>query len=355
MCSPGDPIERTRIGRLLAGFRDRKPADRKAITTALNDLSQMIADFRCIVLMDINPLLADAERAIALDARIEIDPAVVKQEGSNPALAIRPHPPGWEKEFSGDGFRIRPIEPADIALYPDFLAKVSPDDIRLRFLASRKNFPDEMLKRLTQLDYDRDMAFVALDGATGTLAGVGRLWCDTDRTVGEYARLVRTDLQGRGIGWQLLQQIVAYAKAEGIGRIEGIVLDENARMLAMCRAFGFAIAPKGGRARADARHPRSWLNRPRIESIVVEISEAASNRSQLMTSLGHGTVFILFVPAVLVAAIAGGIGPRGICAGALHRRQLSVGRNQFDVQRPRLYRAGVSGTALFAIVVSSAS
>ena len=242
----GDLIERTRIGRLLAGFRDRKPADRKAITTALNGLSQMIVDFPCIMSMDINPLLADAEGAIALDARIEIDPAAVEQEGPNPALAIRPYPAGWEREFSGDGdvFRIRPIEPADIALYPDFLAKVSPDDIRLRFLAPRKNFPDEMLKRLTQLDYDRDMAFVALEKASGALAGVGRLSCDPDRTAGEYALLVRTDLQGRGIGWQLLQQIVAYAKAERIGRIEGIVLDENAGMLAMCRAFGFAIAPK---------------------------------------------------------------------------------------------------------------
>jgi acetyltransferase len=196
--------------------------------------------------MDINPLLADAEGAIALDARIEIDPAAVEREGPKPALAIRPYPAGWEKEFSGDGdvFRIRPIEPADIALYPDFLAKVSPDDIRLRFLALRKNFPDEMLKRLTQLDYDRDMAFVALEGATGALAGVGRLSCDPDRTVGEYALLVRTDLQGRGIGWQLLQQIVVYAKAEGIGRIEGVVLDENTGMLAMCREFGFTIAPK---------------------------------------------------------------------------------------------------------------
>jgi acetyltransferase len=241
----GDLIERTRIGRLLAGFRDREPADRKAITAALNGLSQMIVDFPCIVSMDINPLLADADGAIALDARIEIDPAAVEQEGPNPALAIRPYPAGWEKEFSGDGdvFRIRPIEPADIALYPDFLAKVSPDDIRLRFLAPRKNFPDEMLKRLTQLDYGRDMAFVVLE-KNGALAGVGRLSCDPDRAVGEYALLVRTDLQGRGIGWQLMRQIVVYAKAEGIGRIEGIVLDENTGMLDMCREFGFSIAPK---------------------------------------------------------------------------------------------------------------
>jgi acetyltransferase len=244
----GDLIERTRIGKLLAGFRDRKPADRKAISAALNGLSQMIVDFPCIVSVDINPLLADAEGAVALDARIEIDPAAVEQAGPNPALAIRPYPAGWEREISADGaqYHIRPIKPADIELYPDFLAKISPDDIRLRFLAPRKEFPDEMLKRLTQLDYDRDMAFVVLEAGSGALAGVGRLSCDPDRTKGEYALLVRTDLQGHGLGWQLLQQIVAYAKAEAIGRIEGFVLEENTAMLHMCREFGFSTAHQPG-------------------------------------------------------------------------------------------------------------
>jgi acetyltransferase len=239
----GDLIERTRIGRLLAGFRDRKPADRRAIASALNGLSQMIVDFPCIVSVDINPLLADAEGVIALDARIEIDPDAVEEQGPNPALAIRPYPAEWEKEFSGGGvnYRIRPIKPADIALYPDFFAKVSPGDVRLRFLAPRKGFHDEMLKRLTQLDYDRDIAFVALAEDSGKLAGVGRLSCDPDRTRGEYALLVRTDLQGYGIGWQLLQQILAYAKAEKIGRIEGMVLEENKAMLKMCSEFGFTV------------------------------------------------------------------------------------------------------------------
>jgi len=99
-----------------------------------------------------------------------------------------------------------------------------------------------MLKRLTQLDYDRNMAFVALDTSTGALAGISRLSCDPDHVGAEYALLVRTDLQGHGLGWELLGQIVDYAKADGIGRIEGIVLSENTRMLAMCREFGFSIA-----------------------------------------------------------------------------------------------------------------
>jgi acetyltransferase len=239
----GDLIERTRVGRLLFGFRDCPPADRKVVVAALNAVSQMIVDFPAIISMDINPLLADADGAIALDARMEIDVSAIEQRDANPALVIRPYPAEWAKDVSikGNDIHIRPIKPTDLELYPQFLARISPDDIRLRFLAPRKYFPDEMLKRLTQLDYDRDMAFVALDKKTGALAGVGRLCGDPDRRVAEYALVVRTDLQGHGLGWALLQHIIGYARAEGIGSIEGIVLNENDAMLTMCREFGFSV------------------------------------------------------------------------------------------------------------------
>ena len=238
----GDLIDSTRIGRLLAGFRDRKPADRVAITGALEAMSQMIVDFPCIVGMDINPLLADGEGVVALDARIEIDPLHVERPGPNPDLAIRPYPSGWDYDLPvGDKtFHIRPIRPADVALYPDFLSRISPDDLRLRFLAPTKGFSEAMLLRLTQLDYDRDMAFVALT-PEGDLAGIGRLSSDPDRVVAEFGLLVRTDLQGHGLGWSLLKHIIDYAKADGIGRVEGLVLDENKAMLAMCREFGFSV------------------------------------------------------------------------------------------------------------------
>ncbi|RUV81887.1 MAG: bifunctional acyl-CoA synthetase/GNAT family N-acetyltransferase [Mesorhizobium sp.] len=240
----GDLIDATRIGRLLAGYRDRKPANRAAIIAALNGLSQMIVDFPCLVSLDINPLLADGEGVIALDARIEIDPRRVDEPAPNPALAIRPYPAGWSRDFLSDGmsFHTRPIMPADVQLYPAFLAKISPDDLRLRFLSPRRNFPDQMLKRLTQLDYDRDIAFVALETDTGALAGIGRLSCDPDHSTGEYALLVRSDLQGHGLGWALLKQIIDYASAKRIGRIEGIILNENSKMLTMCRELGFSIA-----------------------------------------------------------------------------------------------------------------
>ena len=239
----GDLIDRTRVGRLLAGYRDRKPADLRAISLALNGLSQMIVDFPCIVSVDINPLLADSEGVIALDARIEIEPQDVERVGPNPELAIRPYPSGWESdvELGKQVFHLRPIRPADVSLYPPFLAKLSPDDIRLRFLAPRRSFPDRMLLRLTQLDYDRDMAFVALDKASGELAGIARLSADPDHETAEYALLVRTDLQGQGLGWALLRLLIDYAEADGLKRIEGIILAENSKMLTMCREFGFTV------------------------------------------------------------------------------------------------------------------
>lgn len=236
-------IERTRIGRLLAGYRDRKPADRAAILKTINAVSQMVVDFPCIAGIDINPLLANHDGAVALDARVEIDVSRVDEPGPNRDLAIRPWPSGWNKRLTADNgaaFDLRPIKPADVSLYPDFLRRVSPDDIRLRFLAPRKAFPDEMLKRLTQLDYDREMAFVALE-ENGDLAGIARLFLDPNRESAEFAILVRSDLQGHGLGAALLSHLVDYARGDGLSRIEGMILDENVAMLELTRRLGFTV------------------------------------------------------------------------------------------------------------------
>ena len=138
-----DLIARTRIGRLLAGFRDRRPSDQAAIAAALNGLSQMIVDFPCIVAIDINPLLADDEGVIALDARIEIEPETIDAPGPNPALAIRPYPAEWDRRITlaGTEYRLRPIKPVDIALYPDFLAKVSPGDVQAPLPRAAQGLP----------------------------------------------------------------------------------------------------------------------------------------------------------------------------------------------------------------------
>ncbi|MDX0695689.1 GNAT family N-acetyltransferase [Sinorhizobium medicae] len=240
----GDLIDETRVGKLLAGFRNEPAADRAAICKALSALSQLIVDFPCVLSMDINPLIASAEGVMALDARIEIDPQAVARPGPNRDLAIRPYPGEWQKQvtLAERFYHLRPIRPADAALYPDFLSKTSPADIRFRFLSSQKHFQDHMLVRLTQIDYEREMAFVALDSESGELVGISRLYADPDHESAEYGLLIRTDLQGHGLGWALLAYLRDYAAADGLKRIEGLILSDNAKMLKICREFGFSIS-----------------------------------------------------------------------------------------------------------------
>jgi acetyltransferase len=151
----------------------------------------------------------------------------------------------WERHITmpdGRAVYIRPIRPEDESLYGPFLAKVTSEDLRLRFFAPVKEFGHAFLARFTQLDYTKAMAFIALDEATGELLGVARLHNNADNLSAEYAVLVRSDLKAHGLGWQLMQQIIAYARARGLRSIEGEVLRENATMLAMCRELGFEIS-----------------------------------------------------------------------------------------------------------------
>jgi acetyltransferase len=144
-----------------------------------------------------------------------------------------------------DGTRIlvRPVRPEDEPLYGPFFAAVTPQDLRLRFFAPVKEFGHRFIARLTQIDYARAMAFVAIEKASGKMLGVVRLHADANYDSGEYAVLVRSEMKGHGLGYLLMQMIIEYARAEGLKAIEGQVLSENTAMLAMCRELGFNIAP----------------------------------------------------------------------------------------------------------------
>ena len=240
-----DLMEQTRIYKLLEGYRDRPPADLAAIAEALRRLSQLVVDCPAVKELDINPLLADETGVIALDARLRIEPSEVEMAGPNPNLAIRPYPNQWERWIATDnGFRVfvRPIRPEDEHLYGAFVAKLSREDIRFRFLTPRKEFSHKFVARFTQIDYARAMAFVALDKEQKELLGVARLAADPDYVTGEYAVIVRSDLKGTGIGWALMRHLIRYAEKEGLRELTGDVLAGNQRMLEMCRALGFEIA-----------------------------------------------------------------------------------------------------------------
>ena len=179
---------------------------------------------------------------LALDARIAVAPvAAIGQRRTR--LAIRPYPSEWERTLKvGADWQVtaRPIRPEDEPALVAFLQKTSKEDLRLRFFAPMKEFSHPFVARLTQIDYARAMAFVALD-ASGNILGVVRIHSDSAYESAEYAILVRSDLKGRGLGWTLMQLVIDYAESEGLQRLTGQVLQTNVKMLEMCRALGFSV------------------------------------------------------------------------------------------------------------------
>jgi len=245
-----DALSRTRVDRLLRGYRDRAPAARGAVCDAMVRLSQLIADVGEIAELDINPLLADADGVIALDARI----VVAAPEGRERAarFAIKPYPVELETEVAHgeERLRLRPIRPDDEALLQAFTRRLTPEDIRMRFFGPMRELSHEMAARLTQIDYDREMAFLLLDGKE--LLGVGRLAADPGFEQAEFALIVASDRQGRGYGSLLLNHVLHYAKARGVQRVVGQVLRENHKMLELTKRLGFKR--EGGRSgEADIR------------------------------------------------------------------------------------------------------
>ncbi len=239
-----DLIESTRIYRLLKGFRGQAAIDLEGLAFCLVKLSSLAVQHPAIRSLDINPLIADARGLLALDARIEVeDPAKVR-----PTLpAIRPYPIQWERHeklLNGHEVFIRPIRPDDEPIHAKMMSRVTPEDIRLRLLMPVREFSHQFLARMTQIDYAREMAFVALeaqpDGSTDML-GVVRFFADPDYEKAEYAVLVRSDLKGYGMGWVLMRHLIRYARAEGLKQLYGTVLKENVTMLQMCQELGFEL------------------------------------------------------------------------------------------------------------------
>jgi RimJ/RimL family protein N-acetyltransferase len=155
----------------------------------------------------------------------------------------------WERHITlsdGRAVFIRPLRPDDEPLYGPFFAALTPDDVRLRFFGPVKDFSHAFLARFIQIDYAKAMAFIALDETTGEMLGVARLHDKPDRSSGEFAILIRSDRKSHGLGWQLMQMIIAYGRAKGLAAIEGDVLHENTQMLDMCRELGFEISSAPG-------------------------------------------------------------------------------------------------------------
>ena len=238
-----DMIAETQVSKLLAGYRERPAADIGAIADTLVTLSRLIVEVPEIRELDINPLVADESGVVALDARIMAKPVDAKSDPRD-RFAIRPYPDEWvtpECTSAGLEVLVRPVLPEDEEMFVQFFENLSVDDVRLRFFAPMKEFSHRFVARLTQIDYDRSMAFIALSPDGREILGASHLILDADREVGEYAVIVGSELKGKGLGWMLMEKLIAFARAEGVTTIIGDVLNANTTMLDMCRNLGFEV------------------------------------------------------------------------------------------------------------------
>jgi acetyltransferase len=258
-----DMVSRTRVARLLAGYRDRPAANLDAICRTLMKLSHLAADLPEVVELDINPLLADAAGVLAVDARIRIAAA---EEGRGDRLSIRPYPAELEEWIDWGGGRVllRPIRPEDGPQHVEFFHALDPADVRYRIFMPLRELRASQLARLTQIDYDREMAFIAIrerePGRFETL-GVARAVADPDNVRAEFAIIVRSDLKGLGLGPVLLEKLIRYVRARGTLELVGEALSDNRRMLALARECGFEVGRSADHGIVSLRLPLASRNR----------------------------------------------------------------------------------------------
>ncbi len=235
-------ISRSPAARLLAGFRDWRPANQGAVADALVRLSQLAVDFPEIATFGVNPLFADAEGVLAVDARLAL-----RLAGEAGVLAVPPYPAELARPFTtaaGETLLIRPIRPEDAAAHAEAFRRLAPEDVRWRFFSPLKEMPAGLVARLTQIDYDREMAFIATrqrpGGPVETL-GAARLIRELPGTEAEFAVTVLPEAKGQGLGRHLMERLFEWGRTIGVRTVAGQVLADNAPMLGFVRALGFRL------------------------------------------------------------------------------------------------------------------
>jgi acetyltransferase len=241
-----DLIRRTKVSRLLEGYRDIPAVDMDALIDVLLAVSTMACELPWIQEMDINPLIADERGVVAVDARILVG---YPQPSTDPYhhLAIHPYPSHLAKKVQlndGTDVIIRPIRPEDAESEAQFVRELSDESKYFRFMNTFQELSQEMLVRLTQIDYHNEMALVAVtDGdGHGKQVGVARYTTNTDKKSCEFALVVADDWAGRGIGRQLMHSLIAIARDRELEVMEGQVIASNARMLKLMTSLGFEVS-----------------------------------------------------------------------------------------------------------------
>ncbi len=233
-------MERTRLYTLLSGYRGRK-ADLEAIEEMLIRLSQLTMDFPGIAELDMNPVIVTDGKPMAVDARVILRKTAVEPRRH---LVISPYPARYEfQKTVGDGMEIlvRPIKPEDAPLFTDLFETLSEKSVYTRFFRHVKQLSQDMIARFTQIDYDREMALVAVRESNGDreMMGVARIIGDPDGVNGEFSVVVGDPWHGKGVGGTLLEACLKIMKERGMKRVWGAVLPENTGMIKLGKKLGF--------------------------------------------------------------------------------------------------------------------
>ncbi|MGB5096380.1 MAG: GNAT family N-acetyltransferase, partial [Porticoccaceae bacterium] len=235
-------IDRTRVARLLHGYRDRAPADLDALALTLIKVAQLITDLAAVVELDINPLLADAKGVLALDARVRI---AATANGGPERLAIRPYPQELEETLAladGRELLLRPIRPEDEPALRQAFATLTPAQIRGHFAAATGALAQIDAARFTQIDYDREMTLIlTAPGSAGRtpVYGLIRMFIDANQEDAEFVIALHPDVTGQGLGQRLLQRGIAYARNRGLHQLQGDVMRDNQVMRRLAANLGF--------------------------------------------------------------------------------------------------------------------
>jgi acetyltransferase len=244
-----DLIGRTRVSRVLGGIRGRAPVNHAALEDALIALARLATDHPEIAELDINPLLADADGVIVLDARVRVrDPA----QGAPAALQC--YPAEFEhvvKLADGSEILLRPIRPEDAAPLQRYVEQLDPQTVRARFFETLRRLPPAFLARLTQIDYDCEMAFVAIDlratpddadPGEAVICGVGRLAVLPGGMEGEYALTACKAAIGRGVAHALMDELLGFARLKGLRRLCGNELGDSVGLIGVARERGGIVS-----------------------------------------------------------------------------------------------------------------
>ena len=247
-------MEETEVFKMLQGYRGKPPADLRQLEQIMVSFSNLIADFPEIAEMDINPIAISQGKAFALDARIVIDTNCLDlpDQFQYPHLVITPYPTRLVTNWilsDGREILIRPIKPEDEPLKYEMLASCSEETLKGRYFQKLKSLSHEMLMRLCNIDYDREIAIVAeiKEAQKKRLVGVGRLIIEPDLLNGEFAVVVHDDYQAKGLGYKLVDMLIGIAQEKGLEKFMGYVLTNNQKMLNLVRKLGFTVenAPDG--------------------------------------------------------------------------------------------------------------